>query len=160
VAGLFGVVEDAEFARDVALLLNGHHVPPVVSFYFPVKLSTEVVVFILQCLPKSGEYVFTSDRTGRAIVEIKRAFRASCRLAGIEDLHFHDLRHTAATRWAEAGAQISTIAELLGHADLRMTARYTHATDNAKRRAVEAAARAVELGKSGHNLVTMKKREA
>jgi len=58
------------------------------------------------------------------------------------------------------GAQISTIAELLGHADLRMTARYTHATDFAKRRAVEAAAKVVEMGKSGHNLVTMKKREA
>jgi integrase len=63
----------------------------------------EVVKNELLCLPKSGEFVFTSDRTGRAIVEIKRAFRACCRLAGIEDLHFHDLRHTAATRWAEAG---------------------------------------------------------
>jgi integrase len=75
-------------------------------------------------------------------------------------LHFHDLRHTAATRWAEAGAQITTIAELPGHADLHMTARYTHATDYAERRAVEAAARVVELENSGHNLVTMKKREA
>ena len=120
----------------------------------------EVVRNELLCLPKLGEFVFTSDRTGRAIVEIKRAFRACCRLAGIEDLHFHDLRHTAATRWAEAGMQIAIIAELLGHADLRMTSRYTHATDYAKRRAVEAAARVVVLGNSGHNLVTMKKREA
>jgi integrase len=114
----------------------------------------------LLCLPKSGEFVFTSSRTGCALVEIKRAFRASCLIAGIEGLHFHDLRHTAATRWAEAGAQPSTIAELLGHADLRMTARYTHATDYAKRRVVEEAARMKDSEDSGHNLVTMKKREA
>jgi hypothetical protein len=56
-----------------------------------------------------------------------------------------------ATRWAEAGAQISAIAELLGHADLRMTARYKHETDHAKHRAVEAEARVLELGNSGHN---------
>jgi hypothetical protein len=41
-----------------------------------------------------------------------------------------------------------------------MTARYTHATDQAKRRAVEQAARLSEIEKVGHNLVTMKKREA
>lgn len=85
---------------------------------------------------------------------------AACKEAKIEGLHFHDLRHTAATRRAEAGAQPSTIAELLGHADLRMTARYTHATDQAKRRAVESIANYGENDEAGHNLVTMKKREA
>lgn len=86
--------------------------------------------------------------------------RTPCDEAKLADLHFHDLRHTAATRWAEAGAQPTTIAELLGHADLRMTARYTHATDQAKRRAVEAASRSAAIDQAGHNLVTMKKREA
>jgi integrase len=106
------------------------------------------------------EYIFASGRREHHLVEIKRAFRAACRDAGIEDLHFHDLRHTAATRWIEGGAPISTVAELLGHADLRMTARYTHATDQAKRRAVEEAGRLSEIEKAGHNVVTMKKREA
>jgi hypothetical protein len=50
--------------------------------------------------------------------------------------------------------------ELLSHADARMSARYTHATDQAKRRAVEQAANLTEIQKAGHKLVTMKKREA
>jgi len=37
----------------------------------------------------------------------------------------------------DTGADPFTIAEVLGHADLRMTKRYTHATDEAKRRALE-----------------------
>jgi hypothetical protein len=40
------MIEDAKFARDVALLLNGHHFPPVLSFYFWTNLSTEVMIFI------------------------------------------------------------------------------------------------------------------
>ena len=51
--------------------------------------------------------------------------------------HFHDLRHTAATRMADAGTDAFTLAKILGHSDIRMTARYTHATDLAIRRAVE-----------------------
>lgn len=50
---------------------------------------------------------------------------------------FHDLLHTAATRLADAGADPFTLVAILGHSDIRMTARYTHATDEAKRRAVE-----------------------
>ena len=53
------------------------------------------------------------------------------------DFKFHDLRHTAATRLADAGADPFVIAEILGHSDLRMTKRYTHATDERKRQALE-----------------------
>jgi len=38
---------------------------------------------------------------------------------------------------ADAGADPFTLAAILGHSDIRMTARYTHATDEAKRRAVD-----------------------
>jgi integrase len=39
---------------------------------------------------------------------------------------------------AEAGVDIRTIAEFLGHATIQMTMRYAHATDDAKRRAAAA----------------------
>ena len=58
-------------------------------------------------------------------------------LAGIPDFRFHDLRHTAATRMADNGADVFTIAAILGHSDIRMTSRYTHATDRARKAAVE-----------------------
>lgn len=63
--------------------------------------------------------------------------------AQIKDLRFHDLRHTAATRMADAGINVVVIAEILGHGDIRTTKRYSHAMEEAKREAVE------KLAKSG-----------
>ena len=67
----------------------------------------------------------------------RQAFVAACNDAGIADFHFHDLRHTFATRLGDAGDSPATIAKLLGHSNIQMTMRYTHATDDALRSAVE-----------------------
>ena len=72
--------------------------------------------------------------------DIKNAFKTAKRLAGIEGLRLHDLRHTAATRLADAGADAFTIAAILGHSSIQMSARYTHASDERKRRMLEAIA--------------------
>lgn len=39
---------------------------------------------------------------------------------------FHDLRHTAACFWLEAGTSLATVSAWLGHADVTTTARYLH----------------------------------
>jgi hypothetical protein len=57
---------------------------------------------------------------------ISKGFVAVCRRLEIEDFTFHDLRHTAASWLRMQGADIHTVAQLLGHKDLRMAARYQH----------------------------------
>lgn len=79
---------------------------------------------------KSGgsEYVFLSQ-DGTPYKEhncINNAFRTARKKAGLTDLRFHDLRHTAATRMIEAGAPIVAVSKILGHSDLKMTMRYAH----------------------------------
>src|ERR1044072_3193679 len=54
------------------------------------------------------------------------AFQRVCGDLEISDFRFHDLRHTAASWLRMSGADIHTVAELLGHRDLRMAARYQH----------------------------------
>jgi integrase len=55
-----------------------------------------------------------------------KAFAAVCTRLSIPDFRFHDLRHTAASWLRMEGADIHTVAQLLGHKDLRMATRYQH----------------------------------
>ncbi|MEI6306399.1 MAG: site-specific integrase, partial [Deltaproteobacteria bacterium] len=70
-------------------------------------------------------FVFPAP-SGGAYVAINAPFKTACRKAGIKDFHFHDLRHTAASWWAQAGANMAVLKELLGHSNLAVTGRYSH----------------------------------
>jgi len=101
-------------------------------------------------------YVFINPDTAKPYTDLKHAFRTACRLAGIRNLHWHDLRHTFGTRLAEAGFSEATIADLMGHSDPQTTRRYTHATDRAKRAAVEAVR--IAANRFCHNPATKQER--
>ena len=57
---------------------------------------------------------------------LKGLWKRACKRAEIEDLHFHDLRHEATTRFFEKGLNVMEVATITGHKDLRMLQRYTH----------------------------------
>ena len=72
---------------------------------------------------------------------MKKGWAAALRDAGIAPIRFHDIRHTFGTRAVDGGAPLSVVKEMMGHADIRTTMRYVHATDEGKRTVVEAAAK-------------------
>lgn len=104
----------------------------------PMNSEVRSILLELQRQAKEEGSVFRNRKTGVNLTDVKTAFNGACTDAGVHDFRFHDLRHTAATRLADAGADAFTIAEILGHTTLQMTKRYTHATDERKRQAVEA----------------------
>jgi len=53
-------------------------------------------------------------------------FVPAVREAGIKDFHWHDCRHTYASRLRQAGVPLGNIAELLGRKGLAMSRRYAH----------------------------------
>ena len=55
----------------------------------------------------------------------------------MQDLHFHDLRHTFATRLVHAGVDLYKVQRLLGHKSPNMTQRYAHHYPESLRDGVE-----------------------
>jgi integrase len=108
------------------------------DYAVPMNEDVRSTLRQLRSTIRGNGYVFINPDTAKPYTDIKTAFGTACQLAGIENLHWHDLRHTFGTRLAEAGCSEATIADLMGHSDPQTTRRYTHATDRAKRAAVEA----------------------
>jgi integrase len=66
---------------------------------------------------------------------VKLGWKRLTKRAGVLDLHFHDLRHEAVSRFFERGLSVPEVALISGHKDPRMLFRYTHlrAEDVAKK---------------------------
>jgi integrase len=87
---------------------------------------------------RTGPYVFETPTGKKWNIRnfLKRVWEPALKAAGIEDLCWHDLRHTAATRMKAAGVDLYTIKEVLGQTDIRTTQRYAHVENHALRQAM------------------------
>ena len=87
------------------------------------RLATDVIKSQWAKGVKPASLVFLHDYSAD---NVSKGFNVVCRKLGIEDFHFHDLRHTAASWMRMRGADVQTVASLLGHKDMRMAIRYQH----------------------------------
>jgi integrase len=69
---------------------------------------------------------------------VKHSFDGARKQAGLPDVRFHDLRHTAATRLVAAHISISEVGRVLGHTQVNTTYRYVNANAETARRAAAA----------------------
>lgn len=77
---------------------------------------------------------------------LRRAFRVAISRAELQDFHFHDLRHTFATRLVQSGVDLYKVQRLLGHKTSVMTQRYAHHCPESLRDGVEVLDRRTHCG--------------
>jgi len=106
----------------------------------PPHLLPEVEAHLAACGSVDPEaLVFTGERGApltRARWSIK--WREACRTAGVERMHFHDLRHSGNTMAAATGASTKELMARMGHSSVRAALLYQHATAD-RDRAIAAA---------------------
>jgi integrase len=76
---------------------------------------------IVEKQPRASEYIFPHDPRS-----VGAAFTRACKVLGIPDLRFHDLRHEATSRLFERGYQIHEVAQFTLHESWNELKRYTN----------------------------------
>jgi integrase len=89
-----------------------------------------------------------ASKTAFGQIEIKKVWQEALRSAGIENLRFHDIRHSFATLAARQGASNLELATAMGHRTLQMLQRYTHLEADIVRKYSQGITKNLNLGGS------------
>lgn len=113
-----------EILRMDATHLSGEYrrlLIPQTKSYRPrtIALSDRAIAAAFELLK-----IFSTERPSRNAFRL--CWERTRKRAELDDLHFHDLRHEAISRFFERGMTMPDIAAISGHADFRMLARYAH----------------------------------
>lgn len=87
--------------------------------------------------PKAADGLVFTAREGGYLQNLNRYWYKALRKAGLKDFHFHDLRHTFASRLVMRAVDLYTVQTLLGHRTAAMVQRYAHLSPEHLRKAVE-----------------------
>jgi integrase len=96
----------------------------------PVPLNDEAIA-ILKALPRhtNNPHVIVGQR-GQHLINLQKPWNLVRRLADLDHVRLHDLRHTFASVAVNSGASLPIIGRALGHTQPQTTARYAHLTDD------------------------------
>jgi integrase len=118
------------------------HIPTTktgVPRYVPLS---QAAIDIIDALPRWEKcpWLLPNPLTLKPYYDLKRPWDTARDIAGLEGLHIHDLRHSAASFMINAGIDLYAVGRILGHADHQSTMRYSHLANDTLMAAVEAGA--------------------
>ena len=107
--------------RFVDLHRRTAHLPRTKNGHARTVPLTNGAIAVLEKQSRKNSLVFAVSSDA-----LKMCWRRIMAKTGIKDLHFHDLRHEAISRFFEMGLSMPEVALISGHRDPRMLMRYTH----------------------------------
>lgn len=129
VAELCGVdVDDVDFGNRTVRVMGKGSKERMVPFGLPATRAIEAWLNVRADIASPGEHaLFVGQRGSRIDPRVVRQIVTRLSdAAGVPVIAPHAMRHSAATHVLEGGADLRAVQELLGHANLATTQRYTH----------------------------------
>jgi integrase len=120
---------------------------------------------VLTSLPRVAKnpFVIVGEKAGRHLINLRKPWKRICKVARLNDVRLHDLRHSFASVGASGGVSLPIIGRLLGHTQGATTERYSHLSADPVRAANEAVGSqiaAMLLGKKAQVVRLSKKASA
>jgi len=97
------------------------------------SIALEVIMRRISEVSGKSEFLFPSPADpSKPVLKLNNAHYGALKRSGLKPFRLYDLRHTWATRMAQSGIDLVTLATMLGHSEkggLRMVRRYVHPTE-------------------------------
>jgi integrase len=87
---------------------------------------SDAAMEVVKTVPRVGRYVIAGVKEDEPYKNLSRAWIKARKLAGLQDVRLHDLRHSFASLAAGRGVSLQMIGKLLGHRVPATTQRYAH----------------------------------
>ena len=117
------------------------HVEKTIERIYSKEVNSKLYNILKQIRGKSKKTDFVLTGSSEHYVEPRNYqyhFKEILKRSKVKKYKFHTLRHTFATNCIEAGMDIKSLSEILGHADVSITLNiYVHSSDKAKRKYLE-----------------------
>jgi len=103
-----------------------------------VPLTTTAKSVLARRMAVEAPFLFPCDTDAkRPVPKVNNAHGRAVKASKVAKFRLYDLRHTWATRAAESGIDLVTLAALLGHSKINMVLRYAHPSQEHQARSVE-----------------------
>lgn len=103
-----------------------------------IALTATARSVLVRRMVDCGPYLFPCETDPkRPVPKVNNAHDRAVKESGVAPFRLYDLRHTWATRAAESGIDLVTLAAMLGHSRIQMVMRYAHPTQDHQAEAME-----------------------
>lgn len=146
---LYGILwSDVDFMRSVVRVTAAKKRPDQPWREVPIRESLRSVLLTWKAQDDTSNAQYVIHWRGKQVSNTRRAWKTALRKAGIDrKIRPYDLRHAFATEAIAAGADVGTVAQIMGNDPRMLLAHYQHVVDARKRSVVEALPEIPDYGK-------------